>query len=52
MDTPEDAATDVNLAEAMYEDYRKIIDQDIEMSPEVRVFMENAMKFAAVKANR
>ena len=35
MDTPEEAATDVNLAEAMYEDYRKILDQDIEMSPEV-----------------
>ena len=35
MDTPKEAATDVNLAEAMYEDYRKILDQDIEMSPEV-----------------
>ena len=34
MDTPEEAAMDVNLAEAMYEDYRKILDQDIEMSPE------------------
>ena len=32
MDTPEEAAMDVNLAEAMYEDYRKILDQDIEMS--------------------
>ena len=49
---PEEAATDVNLAEAMYEDYRKILDQDIEMSPEVQVFMENAMKLAAIKANR
>ena len=29
MDTPEKVATDVNLAEAMYEDYRKILDQDI-----------------------
>ena len=35
MDMPEEAAIDVNLAEAMYEDYRKILDQDIEMSPEV-----------------
>ena len=49
---PEKAAMDVNLAEAMYEDYRKILDQDIEMSPELQVFMENAMKLAAIKANR
>ena len=49
---PEEAARDVNLAEAMYEDYRKILDQDIEMSSEIRVFMENAMKLAAIKANR
>ena len=49
---PEEAATDVSLAEAMYEDNRKILDQDIEMSPEVQVFMENAMKLAAIKANR
>ena len=52
MDTPEEAARDVNLAEAMYEDHRKILDQDIEMSPEIQVFMENAMKLAAIKANR
>ena len=43
MDTPEEAQADVNLAEAMYADYRKILDQDIEMSPEIRVFMENAI---------
>ena len=49
---PEEAARDVNLAEGMYEDYRTILDQDIEMSPEIRVFMENAMKLAATKANR
>ena len=35
MDMPEEAARNVNLAEAMYEDYRKILDQDIEMSPEI-----------------
>ena len=52
MDTPEEAQADVNLAEAMYADYRKILDQDIEMSPEIRVFMENAMKLASIKANR
>ena len=52
MDMPEEAQANVNLAEAMYADYRKILDQDIEMSPEIRVFMENAMKLASIKANR
>ena len=52
MDTPEEAAIDANLAQAMYDNYRNILEQDIEMAPEVRGFMENAMKLAAVKANK
>ena len=52
MDTPEEAVIDANLAQAMYDDYRNILEQDIEMAPEVRGFMENAMKLATVKANK
>ena len=38
MDTPEEAAIDANLAQAMYDDYRNILEQDIEMAPEVQRF--------------
>ena len=35
MDMPEEAARDANLDQAMYEDYKNILDQDIEMAPEI-----------------
>ena len=36
----------------MYEDYKNILDQDIEKAPEIQVFIENAIKLAVIKANK
>ena len=52
METEEESQIDANLARLMHDDYRNVLSSETDMSPEVQNLIENAMKLAAVKAQK
>ena len=52
LETEEESQIDANLARLMYDNYRNILSSETDMSPEVQNLIENAMKLAAVKAQK
>ena len=52
MESAEETALEEKMAKQMYDDYKKLLESDMEMSPEFRSVVENAMKAMASKAKK
>ena len=52
MDSAEDIAVEEKLRKDMYDDYKKLLESDIELSPGFRTVVENAMKALGSSAKK